>query len=135
MILYQTTDASLTYSISTDTLYLSYSASSLSVSFGQAYQLALEEMLRQNVGKLLLDLKRNGPPGDDTDEWVLEPLARTLPTEFTRPIFIAAVLSEGQYQYQIGSYLPSIGSTFDTDQVEFNYFTSRREASAWLNAS
>ncbi|GAA4019408.1 hypothetical protein GCM10022408_36820 [Hymenobacter fastidiosus] len=135
MILYQTTDASLTYSVSTDTMYLSYSASRLSVSFGQAYQLALEEMLRQNVGKLLLDLKRNGPPGDDTDEWVLEPLARTLPTEFTRPIFIAAVLSEGQYQYQIGSYLPSIGSTFDTDQVEFNYFTSRREASAWLNAS
>jgi hypothetical protein len=134
MTLYQTSDASLTYLPGTDTLHLSYSATHLSVSFGQAYQLALEEMLRQNVGKLLLDLKRNGPPVDDTDEWVLGPLTR-IPADLNRPIFIAAVLSEGQYQYQIGSYLPSVGTTFGTDQVEFNYFTSRREASAWLNAS
>ncbi|GAA3937967.1 hypothetical protein [Hymenobacter algoricola] len=133
MTLYQTPDASLTYSPGTDTMHLSYSASRLTVSFGQAYQLALEEMLRQNVGKLLLDLKRNGPV-DDTDEWILEPLGR-MPTDLSRPIFIAAVLSEGQYQYQIGSYLPSVGATFGSDQVEFNYFTSRREASAWLNAS
>jgi len=135
MTLYQTPDASLTYSPDSDTMHLSYSATRLSVSFGQAYQLALEEMLRQNVGKLLLDLKRNAPSVDDTDEWVLEPLVRNLPAELSRPIFIAAVLSEGQYQYQIGSYLPSVGATFGPGQVEFNYFTSRREASAWLNAS
>ena len=134
MTLYQNPDASLTYSPNTETMHLSYSASCLSVSFGQAYQLALEEMLRQNVGKLLLDLKRNAPSVDDTDQWVLEPLAH-MPADLDRPIFIAAVLSEGQYQYQIGSYLPGVGTTFGSDQVHFNYFTSRREATAWLNAS
>ncbi|SHI45819.1 hypothetical protein SAMN02745146_0936 [Hymenobacter daecheongensis DSM 21074] len=135
MTLYQSPDASLTYHPDSDTLHLSYNATRLDVSFGQAYQVALQEMLHQNVGKLLLDLKRNAPPVDDTDEWVLEPLARHLPAELTHPIFIAAVLSEGQYQYQIGSYLPSIGSTLASEQIEFNYFTSRREASAWLQAN
>jgi hypothetical protein len=135
MTLYQNPDASVTYAPGTDMLHLSYSASRLTVSFGQAYQVALEEMLRQNVGKLLLDLKRNAPSVDDTDEWVLEPLARALPAELPHPIFIAAVLTEGQYQYQIGSYLPSIGATLGSDQIEFNYFTSRREASAWLSGN
>lgn len=93
--------------------------------------MALEEMLRKKVGKLLLDLKRNAPPTDD-EEHLLAPLARTFPPTLDWPVYIAAVLSEGQYQHQIGSYL--MGSTSLTPaQVEFNYFTSRHEANAWLS--
>jgi len=131
MILFQAPEVLLTYHRKTDMLQLTYSATSLSMSFEQAYQLALDEMLRKNVGKLLLDLKRNAPPADD-EEYLLEPLARTFPPTLDRPVYIAAVLSEGQYQHQIGSYL--MGNTSLTPaQVEFNYFTSRHEANAWLS--
>ena len=131
MTLYQTPEASLTYHHATETLYLSYNATRLSVSFGLAYQRALEEMLGKNVCKLLLDLKRNAPPSDEEDQ-ILGPLVSNIPNTFNRPIFIAAVLSEGQYQYQIGNYSAGVGNTTTPDNVEFNYFTSRKEAAAWL---
>lgn len=130
MTLYHTPEASLTYNPVSETLHLSYNATRLSVSFGQAYRRALEEMLAQNVGKLLLDLKRNAPPADDA-ELLLLPLASVLPELLPRPLFIAAVVSEGQYQYQIGNSLAC--STLPPAQVEFNYFTSRRDATDWLS--
>ncbi|UYZ62241.1 hypothetical protein [Hymenobacter weizhouensis] len=130
MTLYHSAEASLTYHPASGTLHLSYNATRLSVSFGQAYQRALEEMLEHNVGKLLLDLKRNAPPTDDTDH-LLRPLAAALPEQLERPLFIAAVVSEGQYQYQIGNSLATC--TLPPPQVEFNYFTSRRDATQWLN--
>ena len=77
-----------------------------------------------------LHLKRNAPPTDDTEQLLL-PLASALPAELPRPLFIATVVSEGQYQYQIGNSLAS--STLPPAQVEFNYFTSRRDATQWLN--
>ena len=130
MTLYDSPDASLTYNPVSETLHLSYNATRLSISFGQAYQRALEEMLTQNVGKLLLDLKRNAPPTDDMEE-LLTPLTLALAEQPDRPLFIAAVVSEGQYQYQIGSSIAS--STLPPAQVEFNYFTSRRDATQWLS--
>ncbi|RSK48001.1 hypothetical protein [Hymenobacter rigui] len=130
MTLYNSPDASLTYNPASETLHLSYNATRLSVSFGQAYQRALEEMLAQNVGKLLLDLKRNAPPTDEADE-LLGPLVDTLADHAHRPLFIAAVVSEGQYQYQIGNSIAS--STLPPARVEFNYFTSRRDATQWLS--
>ncbi|MBG8554542.1 hypothetical protein [Hymenobacter guriensis] len=130
MTLYQTPDASLTYHPATETLHLSYNATRLSTSFALAYQRALQEMRRQNVGKLLLDLKRNAPPTDE-EEHILAPLINDIPAGLTRPIFIAAVLSEGQYQHQIGNY--SAGLLMPPEHVEFNYFTSRHEATAWLS--
>lgn len=129
MTLYHTPEASLTYHPASGTLHLCYNATRLSVSFGQAYQRALEEMLEHNVGKLLLDLKRNAPPTDDTEQ-LFHPLTAALPDQLPRPLFIAAVVSEGQYQYQIGNSLAS--STLPPAQVEFNYFTSRRDATLWL---
>ncbi|RIY07927.1 hypothetical protein D0T11_15250 [Hymenobacter rubripertinctus] len=120
----------MTYNPVSETLHLSYNATALSISFGQAYQRALEEMLTQNVGKLLLDLKRNAPPTDDMEE-LLAPLTEALAEQPKRPLFIAAVVSEGQYQYQIGSSIAS--STLPPAQVEFNYFTSRRDATQWLS--
>ncbi|OON70964.1 hypothetical protein [Hymenobacter sp. CRA2] len=132
MTLYHSPAASLTYNAADDTLHLSFNATHLDLSFGQAYQCALQEMLDKNVAKLLLDLKRNAPPADDHEQWLVEPLQAHLPTRISRPVFIAAVLSEGQYQYQI-SNCPTSGTTFIPEQVEFNYFTSRREAAAWLN--
>ena len=132
MVLFKTPEASLTYHSGSAMLQLTYTATRLSVSFGQAYRLALEEMLRQNVGKLLLDLKRNAPSTDD-DEHLLAPLIHTFPTTLDRPIFIAAVLSEGQYQYQVGNYTPGLTTTVAPAQVQFNYFTSRQDAAAWLN--
>lgn len=131
MTLYKSPEASLTYNPASETLYLSFNATRLSVSFGQAYQRALEEMLTLNVGKLLLDLKRNAPPTDDETEHLLQPLTDVLPEFLPRPLFIAAVVSEGQYQYQIGNSLAS--STLPPAQVEFNYFTSRRDATQWLS--
>ena len=130
MTLYNSPDASLTYNPVSETLHLSYNATHLSVSFGQAYQLALEEMLAQNVDKLLLDLKRNAPPTDETDE-LLGPLADVLAAQSHRPLFIAAVVSEGQYQYQIGNSIAS--TSLPPARVEFNYFTSRRDATQWLS--
>ncbi|WP_400192763.1 hypothetical protein [Hymenobacter sp. B81] len=132
MTLFYTPQASLSYNSAADTLHLSFNATRLDLAFDQAYQLALEEMLRQNVGKLLLDLKRNAPPLDDQEWLLLEPLGRCLTPPLARPVFIAAVLTEGQYQYQI-SNCPASGTTLAPGQVEFNYFTSRREAAAWLN--
>lgn len=129
MTLYNSPDASLTYNPVSETLHLSYNATRLSVSFGQAYQRALEEMLAQNVGKLLLDLKRDAPPTDEDAE-LLRPLTEVLAGHSTRPLFIAAVVSEGQYQYQIGSFLAS--APLSPAQVEFNYFTSRHDATQWL---
>ncbi|SHK16563.1 hypothetical protein [Hymenobacter psychrotolerans] len=134
MTLFHTPDASLTYHPTTDMLQLSYSATRLTVSFGMAYQQALEQMLEHNVGKLLLDLKRNAPPTDDELE-LLPPLASVLPEHETRPLFIAAVVSEGQYQYQVGNSLAASASTLPPAYVEFNYFTSRREAADWLSRS
>lgn len=130
MTLYHSPDASLTYNPVSETLHLSYNATRLSLSFGQAYQRALEEMLAQNVGKLLLDLKRNAPPTDEAEE-LLRPLSPELLGQFDKPLFIAAVVSEGQYQYQIGNSL--VSSTRPPSQVEFNYFTSRRDATTWLS--
>ncbi|MCA8833011.1 hypothetical protein [Hymenobacter pini] len=130
MTLYNSPDASLTYNPVSETLHLSYNATRLSVSFGQAYQRALEEMLAQNVGKLLLDLKRNAPPTDEADE-LLGPLTEALADQPHRPLFIAAVVSEGQYQYQIGNSLAT--TTLPPARVEFNYFTSRRDATQWLS--
>ncbi|RSK46668.1 hypothetical protein [Hymenobacter perfusus] len=130
MTLYNSPDASLTYNPVSATLHLSYNATCLSVSFGQAYQRALEEMLAQNVDKLLLDLKRNAPPTDEADE-LLGPLTDVLAEQAHRPLFIAAVVSEGQYQYQIGNSIAS--TTLPPARVEFNYFTSRRDATQWLS--
>ncbi|WP_187317081.1 hypothetical protein [Hymenobacter sp. BT190] len=87
-------------------------------------------MLDRSVGKLLLDLKRPAPPTDaDTD--LLLPLTKALAGRASRPLFIAAVVSEGQYRHQVGSFLAS--SVPPPDQVEFNYFTSRRDATQWLS--
>ena len=132
MTLFYSPAASLTYNAADEMLHLSFNATHLDLSFGQAYQCALQEMLTQNVGKLLLDLKRNAPSSDDHERWLLEPLQQHLPGRAPRPVFIAAVLSEGQYQYQL-SNCPASGTTLVPEQVEFNYFTSRREATAWLN--
>ncbi|WP_143069904.1 hypothetical protein [Hymenobacter actinosclerus] len=128
--MYHSPDASLTFDSVSETMLLSYTATGLSVSFGQAYQLALEEMLAQNIGKLLLDLKRNAPPTDDLED-LLAPLSEAVARQPTQPLFIAALVSEGQYQYQIGNSLAS--STLPPAQVEFNYFTSRRDATQWLS--
>jgi hypothetical protein len=133
MTLFYSPAASLTYDATEETLHLSFNATHLDLSFGQAYQCALQEMLNKNVGKLLLDLKRNAPSADDHEQWLVEPLQAHLPPRTPRPVFIAAVLSEGQYQYQI-SNCPAGGTTFVPEQVEFNYFTSRREAVSWLNS-
>lgn len=130
MVLYHSPDTSLTFDSDSETMLLSYTASGLSVSFGQAYQLALEEMLAQNIGKLLLDLKRNAPNTDDLEE-LLVPLSEAVARQPAQPLFIAALVSEGQYQYQIGNSLAS--TTLPPAQVEFNYFTSRRDATQWLN--
>ncbi|HEX8348405.1 MAG TPA: hypothetical protein VF598_00455 [Hymenobacter sp.] len=133
MTLYQTPDVSLTYNPDTATLRLSYKALSLAAGFEPAYQRALEAMQEQQVDKLLLDLKRNAPPTDDEEHWLLDPLVRQLATPMDRPIFIAAVVSEGQYQYQISNY--TAATCLPPQQVEFNYFTSRREAAAWLSTN
>ena len=130
MVLYHSSDTSLTFDSVSETMLLSYTATGLSVSFGQAYQLALEEMLAQNIGKLLLDLKRNAPPTDDLEE-LLAPLSEAVARQPAQSLFIAALVSEGQYQYQIGNSLAS--STLPPAQVEFNYFTSRHDATQWLS--
>ena len=135
MTLFHTPEVSLTYHPTSEILQLSYNATQLSVSFGMAYQQALEQMLEHNVGKLLLDLKRNAPPTDDELEQLLPPLASVLPAHETKPLFIAAVVSEGQYQYQIGKSLAASATTLPPAHVEFNYFTSRREAADWLGNS
>lgn len=122
----------MTYNSASQTLHLSYNATRLSVSFGEAYQRALKQMLEHNVGKLLLDLKRNAPPTEDETEQILLPLIEALPAHHHQPLFIAAVVSEGQYQYQIGNYSASSGAIAPA-HVEFNYFTSRRDATAWLS--
>jgi len=133
MTLYQTPNASLVYHSDTATLRLSYNALSLTTDFAQAYQHALQTMQQQHVAKLLLDLKRNAPPTDDAEHWLLDPLAQQLAAPLKQPIFIAAVVSEGQYQYQIGNLLAV--KALPPKQIEFNYFTCRREAAAWLSAN
>jgi hypothetical protein len=133
MTLFSTPEATLTFNSASQTLHLSYNATRLSVSFGQAYQRALEEMLEHNVDKLLLDLKRNAPPTEDETEHLLQPLITALPAHHTQPLFIAAVVSEGQYQYQIASYSSVASQTVPPAHIEFNYFTSRRDATAWLS--
>jgi hypothetical protein len=133
MTLFQTPESSLTYNPASEILQLSYSATRLSLSFGVAYQQALEQMLERNVDKLLLDLKRNAPPADDENEQLMEPLAALVSSTLVQPVFIAAVVSEGQYQYQIGKLLAASSTTMPPTHVEFNYFTSRREATDWLS--
>ena len=135
MTLYQTPNASLTYHSDTATLHLSYDALSLAAGFEQVYQQALQTMQQQQVAKLLLDLKRNGPPIDDTEDCLLDPLMQRLPSATARPIFIAAVVSEGQYKYQVGNSLAARVLPPQQQQIEFNYFTCRREATAWLRAN
>ena len=132
MILYQTPTVSLAYHAATATMQLQYAATSLAETFEKVYQLALEAMHNLGVDKLLLDLKRNAPPTDEDEEFLLAPIMRHLPAHSARPIFIAALLSEGQYQHQLGCYSPSFDRAFAPQQVEFNYFTSRREATDWL---
>jgi hypothetical protein len=133
MTLYTSPDASLTFNAASSTLHLNFNATYLDLSFGQAYQCALQEMLNSSIGKLLLDLKRNAPSSDDHERWLMDPLHAHMPPQPVKPLFIAAVLSEGQYQYQI-SNCPASSTTFTPEQVQFNYFTCRREATAWLNS-
>jgi hypothetical protein len=114
-------------------MQLHYAAASLAETFEKVYQLALEAMHNLGVDKLLLDLKRNAPPTDEDEEFLLAPIMRHLPAHAARPLFIAALLSEGQYQHQMGCYSPSFDRAFAPQQVEFNYFTSRREATDWLS--
>lgn len=135
MTLYQSPNASLTYHSDTATLHLSYDALSLATGFEQVYQHALQTMQRQQVDKLLLDLKRNAPPIEDAEDWLLDPLMHRLPSSADRPMFIAAVVSEGQYKYQVGNSLAARVLPPQQQQIEFNYFTCRREASAWLRAN
>lgn len=135
MTLYQTPNASLTYHSATATLHLSYDALSLATGFEQVYQRAFLTMQQQQVGKLLLDLKRNAPPIDDADEWLLPAWVQQAISTTGCPVFIAAVVSEGQYQYQIGNSLATKRHPAHQPQVEFNYFTCRREATAWLSAN
>lgn len=134
MTLFQTPEASLSYYSASDTLHLSYSASRLSVSFKDAYQQALEKMLQHNVDKLLLDLKRNAPPTDET-EHIMQPLTAALHAHPHRALFIAAVVSEKQYEYQVSNLLAASAATLPPPRVEFNYFTSRREATDWLRSN
>jgi len=131
MTLFKTPEVSLTYHQAPGYLQLSYNATHLSAGFQWAYQRALEEMLRQNVDKLLLDLHRNASPTND-EARLLEPLARTFAHPRARPVLVAAVLSERQYHYQIGNYQVGTVDHAKPTQVEFNYFTSRRDATAWL---
>jgi hypothetical protein len=133
MTLFSTPEATLTFNSASQTLHLSYNATRLSLSFGVAYQRALEEMLELNIDKLLLDLKRNAPPTEDETEHILQPLLTALPAHHCQPLFIAAVVSEGQYQFQISSYSAATSLTVPPAHIEFNYFTSRRDASAWLS--
>ncbi|WP_139925075.1 hypothetical protein [Hymenobacter sp. DG01] len=105
MILYHSPDAAVTYHPASQTLHLNLTATRSGVSFGQAYQQALEAMLARNVGKLLLDLKHSVSLTEEAE--LLHPLSTVLPQELPRPLFIAAVVSEGQYRYQIGSSLAS----------------------------
>ncbi|OUJ76246.1 hypothetical protein [Hymenobacter crusticola] len=133
MTLYQTPNASLIYHSDTATLRLRYNALSLEAGFEQAYQQALQTMQQEQVAKLLLDLKRNAPPTDDAEQWLLGPLVQQLSTSLRYPIFIAAVVSEGQYQYQVGNLLAV--RALPPKQIEFNYFTCRREATAWLSTN
>lgn len=135
MTLYQTPHASLTYHSATATLHLSYDAHSLATGFEQVYQHALQTMQQQQVGKLLLDLKHNAPPIDDAEDWLLPSWMPQVTSSTGCPIFIAAVVSEGQYKYQIGNSLAVKRHPVHQTQVEFNYFTCRREATAWLSAN
>ena len=113
-------------------MQLHYAAASLAETFEKVYKLALEAMRQLGVDKLLLDLKRNAPPTDEEEYFLLTPIMRHLPAHSARPLFIAALLSEGQYQHQLSQYSPSFEPAFAPQQVEFNYFTSRREATDWL---
>ncbi len=131
MTLYHSPEVSLTYNPDSEILLLSYDATQPSVSFGLAYQRALEEMLARNVGKLLLDLQHNALPTEDKTEQLMQPLRSALPARHTQLMFIAAVVSEGQYQYQIGSSIAS--SALPPARVEFNYFTSHLDATEWLS--
>ncbi|WBA41158.1 hypothetical protein [Hymenobacter canadensis] len=130
MTLYNSPEALLTYNPVSETLLLSCSTPHLSAAFNQAYRRALEEMRTQHVDKLLLDLKRDAPPTDEDAE-LLRPLTKALAGHATRPLFIAAVVSEGQYHHQIDSLLAT--SPLPPAQVQFNYFTSRRDATQWLS--
>lgn len=133
MTLFQTPEALLAYHPASDMLHLSYSAARLSASFKAAYQQALDKMVQNNVDKLLLDLKRNAPPTDDTDK-ILRPLTEALLAHPHRSLFVAAVVSESQYEYQVGNMLTASAMALPSDQVEFNYFTSRHEATDWLSS-
>lgn len=135
MTLFKSSETCLTYHQVSDILHLSYSAARLSVSFSGVYQRVLDSMLENNVGKLLLDLKRNAPPADDEAELLVQPLSSAMSAHPDRPLFIAAVVSEKQYEYQVANLLASSAATLPPAQVEFNYFTSHHEATDWLNAN
>lgn len=133
MTLFQSSEACLTYHQASDLLHLSYSAARISAAFSGVYQHVLDGMLEHNVGKLLLDLKRNAPPTDDEAELLVQPLASTRSARPERPVFIAAVVSERQYEYQVANSLAASAATLPPAQVEFNFFTSHHEAADWLN--
>ncbi|MBC6991761.1 MULTISPECIES: hypothetical protein [Hymenobacter] len=133
MTLYQTPEAVLTYLPGTETLWLSYSATNVSAAFQLAFEQTVAVMRSQKVGKLVLDLKDSASLPSDDEQNVLDPIVRKLPIEFDQPTFIAAVLSVQQYQSQVGSYSPASAQLVPLGPVEFNYFTSRRDAIAWLS--
>ena len=129
MTLFETPKTALTFHQASGSLHLTCSALHLSPNFNRLYQTALETMLRQSVDKLLLDLRRPTLP-TDSETLLLEPLLRTFAAPRARPVFVAVVLSEAQYEQQVSQYHPA--HLARPAQVEFNYFTSRRDAAAWL---
>ena len=129
MTLFDTPKTALTFHQASGSLQLTCSAHHLSPHFHQLYQTALETMRYQAVDKLLLDLRRPTLPAD-SETLLLDPLLRTFAAPRARPVFVAVVLSEAQYEQQVSRYQPAHPA--QPAQVEFNYFTSRRDAAAWL---
>ncbi|KUG05973.1 hypothetical protein [Solirubrum puertoriconensis] len=109
-----------------DTLPLTASASYRHLSFGGGYHGALEHMLAQHVGKLLLNLRRSAPASLSYEQWLTEVHLGPQPNRAAQPMFMASLPSEGQYQYSIGSY--PTGSTFRPGQARFSYVASHRLA-------
>ena len=129
MTLFDTPETALTFHQASGSLQLTCGALHLSPDFTRLYQQALETMRHQSVDKLLLDLRRPILPAD-SETLLLDPLLRTFTAPRARPVFVAVVLSEAQYEQQVSHYLPT--HLARPAQVEFNYFTSRRDAAAWL---
>ena len=131
MTLFEMPETALTFHQASGSLQLTCGALH-SPDFTRLYQTALETMLHQAVDKLLLDLRRPALPAD-SEKLLLDPLLRTFAAPRARPVFVAVVLSEAQYEQQVSQYHPA--HLARPAQVEFNYFTSRRDAAAWLGDS